>query len=71
MIQDIVKILIFIGFFLIFLGIFILIFSKFNLKIPGDVYIKKENFEFYFPLGTSILISLIISLILYIISKIR
>lgn len=31
-------------------------------KLPGDIIIKKENFSFYFPLTTSILISVLLSL---------
>lgn len=38
-------------------------------KLPGDIYYKKETFVFYFPLATSIVISLIISLVLYILSR--
>ena len=34
-------------------------------KLPGDILIKKENFTFYFPLTTIIIISLILSLIFY------
>ncbi|MDO8426957.1 MAG: DUF2905 domain-containing protein [Deltaproteobacteria bacterium] len=34
-------------------------------KLPGDIYIKRDNFVFYFPLATSIVISIILSLILY------
>lgn len=34
-------------------------------KLPGDIAIEKENFRFYFPLGTSLLVSLVLSLILY------
>ncbi len=30
-------------------------------KMPGDIYIRRENFTFYFPLATSIIISLLIS----------
>ncbi|HZE20631.1 MAG TPA: DUF2905 domain-containing protein [Desulfobaccales bacterium] len=33
--------------------------------MPGDISYKKGNFTFYFPLGTSILLSIILSLILY------
>jgi len=33
-------------------------------RLPGDIYIKKDNFSFYFPLATCILISLIVSFIL-------
>ncbi len=65
------KILIFLGFFLIILGTVFLFGGKipFFGKLPGDIYIKKENFAFYFPLTTSILISIILSLILTIIFK--
>ena len=34
-------------------------------KLPGDIFIKRDNFTFYFPLGTSILISVVGSLLLY------
>jgi len=33
--------------------------------LPGDIYIQRERFTFYFPLTTCILISVIISLVLY------
>ena len=32
-------------------------------RLPGDIVIERPNFRFYFPLGTSILISIILSLI--------
>lgn len=38
-------------------------------RLPGDIVIKKENFTFYFPLATSIVLSIIISLILYLVRK--
>ena len=38
-------------------------------RIPGDIYIKRENFTFYFPLATCIIISAIISFILWLIRK--
>ena len=38
-------------------------------RLPGDFYIKKENFTFYFPLATSILLSMIISFILWLLRK--
>lgn len=65
------KILIFSGFLLILIGLILLLGSKIPLfgKLPGDIYIKKENFTFYAPIGTSILISLIVSIIFYLFSK--
>jgi len=32
-------------------------------RLPGDIAIERENFRFYFPLGTSILLSLLLSLV--------
>jgi Protein of unknown function (DUF2905) len=33
-------------------------------RLPGDIAIERKNFRFYFPLGTSILLSLILTLLL-------
>jgi hypothetical protein len=71
--EDFGKILIYTGLLIAVIGFFIYMFDKlpFNLgRLPGDIYIKKDNFVFYFPLTTSILISVILSLIFIIISKI-
>lgn len=38
-------------------------------RLPGDIVVRKENFTFYFPLATSIIISIVITLILYLIRK--
>ena len=38
-------------------------------KLPGDIYIKKENFSFYMPLTTCILLSIILSFILWLLRK--
>ncbi|WP_306534013.1 DUF2905 domain-containing protein [Geobacter sp.] len=38
-------------------------------RLPGDIYVKRGNFTFYFPLATSILISVILSLILWLFRK--
>jgi len=38
-------------------------------KLPGDFTIKRDNFTFYFPMATSILISIIASLIFYFLSR--
>lgn len=38
-------------------------------KLPGDLFIKRDNFTFYFPLSTSIIISIVGSLLLYFILK--
>ncbi|KAB0669518.1 DUF2905 domain-containing protein [Oryzomonas sagensis] len=38
-------------------------------RLPGDIAIKREHFSFYFPLATSLLISAVVSLILWLIRK--
>jgi Protein of unknown function (DUF2905) len=70
---EIAKTMILIGAVLVVLGLVLLLFQKtpFLGKLPGDILIKKENFTFYFPLATSIILSVILSLILYLIGKFR
>lgn len=67
------KILIFLGATLIIVGFLFTFASKIPLigRLPGDIYIKKGNFTFYFPLVTSILISVVLSLILLLIGRRR
>ena len=38
-------------------------------RLPGDIAIRRENFSFYFPLGTSILLSIIVSIVFYLIRR--
>jgi hypothetical protein len=38
-------------------------------NLPFDIRIEKENFRFYFPVGTSILLSILLSLIMYVINR--
>ncbi len=71
--EGIGKTLVLIGLFIVLIGLLLTFFEKlpFGLgKLPGDIYIKRDNFVFYFPLATSILISVILSLIFILLSKI-
>lgn len=65
------RLLVVSGFALILIGLFLTFFHKipFLGKLPGDIYIAKKNFTFYFPLATSILLSLVLSLILWLWSR--
>ena len=38
-------------------------------RLPGDIYLKRDNFTFYFPLATSILLSVVFSFILWLLRK--
>jgi len=67
MTEEIGKLLIFLGLFMIVLGTLMVILPKFNLplgNLPGDIKIEKENFVFYFPLASSLLISLVLTIVL-------
>ncbi len=67
---EIGKTLITLGVILIVLGVFLSSFEKVGLgRLPGDIFIKKDNFIFYFPLATSLILSIILSLILTLIFK--
>ncbi|MGQ9645623.1 MAG: DUF2905 domain-containing protein [Thermodesulfobacteriota bacterium] len=59
------KMLILLGVFMIAIGIFLLIGDKIPWigRLPGDILIKKEKFTFYFPITTSIIISIILTLL--------
>ncbi|MDI6839979.1 MAG: DUF2905 domain-containing protein [bacterium] len=63
--TNIAKILILIGTFLILFGGVTLILGKIGFsKLPGDIRIQHENFSFYFPITSCILLSAVITLIL-------
>jgi hypothetical protein len=64
------KILIFFGGILILVGAFLLLVGKvpFLGKLPGDIHIQKKGFDFYFPLGTCLLLSIMISLVLFLLA---
>ncbi len=59
------KLLILLGVFIILVGIFLLVGEKIPWlgRLPGDIIIRKKNFTFYFPIVTSILISIILTLL--------
>ncbi|WP_445326394.1 DUF2905 domain-containing protein [Priestia sp. FSL W8-0524] len=40
-------------------------------KLPGDIFIKKGNTTFYFPIVTCILVSVVLSLIFYVIGRFK
>lgn len=73
MYSQLAKILIVVGGLLLLAGLLLLFFDRlpFGGRLPGDIVVKKKNFTFYFPLATSILISIILSLVLWFISRFR
>lgn len=65
------KMLIIIGVVIVLIGAVLMLGPKIPWlgRLPGDFSYKGKNFTFYFPLGTSILISIVLTLILWLISK--
>jgi len=65
------RTLIGLGLLLILVGTVILYGDRIPLigKLPGDIYIQKENVSFYFPIATSLVVSLVISLFLWFLRK--
>lgn len=65
------KLLLGMGLFLALMGIVVLLMGKlFSIgRLPGDIYIQKGNFTFYFPLVSSLLLSLILTIVLNLIFR--
>jgi len=61
------RILIYLGLFLVIVGIVFTLIGKIPWlgHLPGDITIERERFTFYFPLATCLIISVILSLVLY------
>ena len=69
--NDIAKLLIFFGVTLIILGAVFMLAGKIPWlgRLPGDIYIQRRNVTFYFPLTTSIVLSVVLSLLFYLLSR--
>lgn len=58
------RLIITLGIILIVVGIIITLGSKFGLgRLPGDIFFKKGNVTFYFPILTSIVVSILLTVI--------
>ena len=64
------RTLIIIGIVLLIAGILWPWLSRLGLfRLPGDIYVEKENMRFYFPITSAILISIVISVVLWFFRK--
>lgn len=66
------KYIIFFGLLIVAIGLFIYFFhDKLNWvgRLPGDIRIERENFHFYFPITTMILLSIVVSVIIWVIRR--
>lgn len=69
--TDIGKLLIVFGLLLAGVGVLLLVVGRLPWigRLPGDIYVQRGNWTFYFPLATSILISVALTLVFWLIGR--
>ena len=70
--SDLGKLLIVLGGLLLVAGIVLVLLGRTNLplgRLPGDIVYRGKNTTFYFPLATSLLVSVVLSLVLYLVGR--
>jgi len=68
------KALLGLGILLVIVGAALLLAGRFGVplgRLPGDISYRGKNVSLFFPLGTSILVSVVLSVIFYLISRFR
>lgn len=72
--TDLGRMLVLLGGVILVVGVLLMFAGKVNLplgRLPGDIVIRGKNSTFYFPLVTSIVLSILLSLVLYIVGRMR
>lgn len=72
--TDLGKLLVIVGGFVVLVGLLLVLAGRVNLpigRLPGDIIYKGKNTTFYFPIVTSILLSVILSAIMYFVGRSR
>lgn len=70
--ADLGKLLLILGGGIVLVGVVLLLAGRFNLplgRLPGDITYRGKNTVVYFPLATSIIISIVLSLILWLFNR--
>jgi DUF2905 family protein len=73
-VSDIGKLLVLLGGAIVIVGVALILLGKTNLpigRLPGDIIYRGKNTTFYFPLATSIVLSVVLSVLLYVIGRLR
>jgi H+/Cl- antiporter ClcA len=73
-VTDLGKLLVFVGGTIVIVGLVLVLLGRTNLplgRLPGDIVYRGKNTVFYFPLATSILLSVVLSILLYVIARLR
>ena len=71
---DLGKLLVLLGGTIVIIGLAMILLGRTSLplgRLPGDIVYRGKNTTFYFPLATSILISVVLSFLLYLIGRFR
>jgi hypothetical protein len=72
--ADFGKVLVLLGVILAVAGLVMVLLGRTSLplgRLPGDILYRGKNTTFYFPLATSLLLSVVLSLVLYLIGRFR
>ena len=72
--TDLGKLLVLVGGTILIVGLALVLLGRTNLplgRLPGDIVYRGKNTVFYFPLATSILLSVVLSILLYVIGRLR
>ena len=72
--SEIGRIIVILGIVLVVIGGVVMLLGRAGLplgRLPGDIVYKGKNTTFYFPLATSLLLSVVLSLVMYLISRFR
>jgi hypothetical protein len=73
-VTEIGKMLLGLGLVIVGIGLVLMLFGRTNLpigRLPGDILYRGKHTTFYFPLATSIVVSVVLSLVLYLVGRIR
>lgn len=69
--NDVGKVLIAFGLLIVLTGVVLVLVGRVPWlgRLPGDIHLQRGNFTFYFPLATSLLLSVVLTLILYFLGR--
>lgn len=69
--TDLAKLLIVFGLLIALVGALLLVVGRVPWigRLPGDIYIQRGNWTFYFPLATSLLLSVVLTLVLWFLGR--
>jgi hypothetical protein len=73
-VKDLGKVLVLLGGTIVIAGVVLILLGRANLpvgRLPGDIVYRGKNSTFFFPLATSVVISVVLSVLLYLIAWIR